>query len=206
MENLVTFEMLLDEIKSRADSDRRVLVGIAGPPGSGKSTLAEGLANGIGASAAVLPMDGFHLDNATLRQNGLLDRKGAPETFDAKGFVDLVRALKHQSSVTYPTFDREEDRTVPDGGRIDAGSDIVLVEGNYLLLGSPPWSELAELFEMTVKLTVDRSELERRLIERWLNHGLSASAAKTRARENDVRNAELVLTRSRPSDLIYEAD
>ncbi|SMR83597.1 fructokinase [Aliiroseovarius halocynthiae] len=206
MEKLATFEMLLDEVKSRADGGKRLLVAIAGPPGSGKSTLAERLASCIGPSAAVLPMDGFHLDNAILRQKGLLDCKGAPETFDADGFVELVRLLTHQSDLTYPTFDREEDRTVPDRGRIDAGSDIVLVEGNYLLLDNPPWSELAEVFEMTVKLTVDRSELERRLIERWLNHGLSASAAKTRAQENDVRNAELVLTRSRPSDFIYEAD
>lgn len=205
MENLVTFEMLLDEIKSRADGDRRILVGIAGPPGSGKSTLAEDLANGIGTSAAVLPMDGFHLDNATLRQKGLLDRKGAPETFDAVGFVELVRALKHQSSLTYPTFDRDADSTIPDGGRIDAGSDIVLVEGNYLLLDLPPWSELAALFDMTVKLVVARSELERRLTKRWLDHGLSPTAAKNRAHENDMRNADLVLESSRASDFVVQA-
>ena len=92
MEKLATFEMLLDEVKSRAVDGKRLLVAIAGPPGSGKSTLAERLASGIGPSAAALPMDGFHLDNATLRQKGLLDRKGAPETFDAKGFVDTVQA------------------------------------------------------------------------------------------------------------------
>ncbi|MCK8484335.1 phosphoribulokinase [Aliiroseovarius sp. S2029] len=206
MENLIRFEKLLDEIKSRADGEKRLIVGIAGPPGSGKSTLADDLADCIGTSAAVLPMDGFHLDNETLRQRGLLNRKGAPETFDAQSFVELVRALKQQSSLTYPTFDREEDRTVPDGGRIDAGSKIVLVEGNYLLLDSPPWSELAKLFDMTVKLTVGRSELERRLIERWVNHGLSASAATERAQENDVRNADLVSTHSRSSDFIYVGD
>lgn len=206
MEHLIGFEELLTEIKLRTQGDKRLVVGVAGPPGSGKSTLAEDLVTCIGTSAAVLPMDGFHLDNDTLQQMGLLHRKGAPDTFDAQSFVKLVRVLKHQSSLTYPTFDRDADSTIPDGGRIDAGSDIVLVEGNYLLLDSPPWSDLAALFDLTVKLVVNRTELERRLIERWVNHGLSESAAKTRAQENDVRNAEVVMTRSRPSDFIYEAD
>ena len=81
-------------IKTRAAGQERILVAIAGAPGSGKSTLAANLATRLGPMAEVLPMDGFHLDNARLRQMGLFHRKGAPETFDAESFVKLLRTIR----------------------------------------------------------------------------------------------------------------
>ena len=71
----------------------RKLIAIAGPPGSGKSTVSAALFTALeakGRAAAVVPMDGYHLDNTLLVQRGLLDRKGAPASFDAAGFVHLV--------------------------------------------------------------------------------------------------------------------
>lgn len=127
-------EAIVQAIRERGQQGNRVLVAIAGPPGSGKSTFAQELAMRLGQDAAVLPMDGFHLDNATLDRMDLFQRKGAPETFDSEGFVRLVRALRTQDSVAYPTFDRQNDRTIPDGGKIHAATRFVLIEGNYLLL------------------------------------------------------------------------
>ena len=75
----------------------RVIVAVAGAPGSGKSTFAAELARRLmarGRRSVVVPMDGFHLDNAVLEARNLLPRKGAPETFDAQGFVRLIRAIK----------------------------------------------------------------------------------------------------------------
>ncbi|MEM9581268.1 MAG: phosphoribulokinase, partial [Pseudomonadota bacterium] len=152
-------DALLQIIRAAARGRTRLLVGIAGGPGSGKSTLAGHLAAQLGPGAAVLPMDGFHLDNAELILLGLLDRKGAPETFDAAGFVALIKRLRETQAVRYPTFDRTADCTLPDAGEIGAGTQIVLVEGNYLLLTTPPWSDLADLFDITVHLEVDRAML-----------------------------------------------
>ena len=104
-------------------------------------------------------MDGFHLDNAQLRDMDLLHRKGAPETFDATGFARLLRRVRDEGNVLYPTFDREADKTLPDTGHIDEATRIVLVEGNYLLLKTPPWSGLGSHFQMTVGLVVDRGLL-----------------------------------------------
>lgn len=201
----ITATTLVREITARAAGRDRFLVAIAGPPGSGKSTIAAELAARLGPASAVLPMDGFHLDNDRLRHLGLLHRKGAPETFDAAGFLNLLRAVRSQDTVPFPTFDRTADRTVPDGGRIEKATRIVLVEGNYLLLKNPPWSDFAALFDLTVGLAVSREELESRLIARWLDHGLPEAEARARALGNDMKNVDFVMENSRAPDVILPA-
>lgn len=195
-----SIETIIEAIDARAGQDR-VLVGIAGAPGSGKSTLASDLAARLGDTAAVLPMDGFHLDNATLDGMGLLHRKGAPQTFDGRGFVHLVQALRNHETVRYPIFDRSQDRTVPDGGEIHAGIRTVLIEGNYLLLRSRPWADLQDLFDLTVFLDIPRETLQGRLVSRWLDHGLEPAAALARAEGNDMKNADLVCSGSVRADI-----
>lgn len=194
--------MVLTAIQSLAQDQARCLIGIAGPPGAGKSTLAAQLATALGPAAAVLPMDGYHLDNDALEDMGLLHRKGAPETFDGSAFVQLVRCLRQQGSVTYPTFDRDQDRTVPSGGRISEDTRIVLIEGNYLLLQDAPWSDLKDLFDLTLFLDVPRAVLKSRLVARWREHGLSQDAAEHRAEANDMRNADLVIAASVHADFV----
>ncbi|MFZ2480889.1 MAG: nucleoside/nucleotide kinase family protein, partial [Propioniciclava sp.] len=86
-----TFDQLLLRADALAASGRRSLLGITGAPGAGKSTLAAGLADALGADrAVVVPMDGFHLDQRVLERLGRADRKGAPDTFDATGYVALL--------------------------------------------------------------------------------------------------------------------
>ena len=76
----------------------RVIVGIAGPPAAGKSTISASLEAAL-ADSVVVPMDGFHLDNQELDALSLRDRKGAPDTFDADGFIDLVHAIKNRDDI-----------------------------------------------------------------------------------------------------------
>lgn len=192
-------------IAERARGKARFVVAIAGAPGSGKSTLTETLAAEL-AQAAVLPMDGFHRDNAELIEMGRFECKGAPDTFDAEGFVNLVRALRRGGSLSFPTFDRDADKTVAGGGSLSSDTRIVLVEGNYLLLKTPPWDALAELFDLTVWLDVRRETLAARLVQRWRDQGLSEADAHARANENDLRNAELVIEQSREPDVVVLAD
>jgi pantothenate kinase len=197
-----SMDTLLTEIVARDTGTGRVLVGIAGAPGSGKTTLAERVAQQLGETAAVLPMDGFHLDNEVLIPRGLLERKGAPETFDAEGFVKLLQRLRSEPDVTYPTFDRSADRTVPEGGQIAASTRFVVIEGNYLLLSLPPWNQLKNLFDLTIRIDVDHAELERRLIARWLSYGLTPEQARARALGNDMRNVRFVEANSSAPDLM----
>lgn len=201
---------VLDLIATRLGSDlgngSRRLVGIAGPPGSGKSTLAlrvvEEVNRGGRFEAALLPMDGYHLDNAVLEARALRKVKGAPETFDAAGLVSVVRRVRQGGSdIRYPLFDRAGDCTLPDAGSLSAATPLVVIEGNYLLLRRDAWATLKALFDLTVMLAPPLAELEARLIARWRDHGLPPAEAEARARGNDLANARTVMGESAAADL-----
>jgi fructokinase len=183
----------------------RVLVAIAGPPGAGKSTLAEALAADIDG-AAVVPMDGFHLDNAVLEHRGILARKGAPESFDGLGFVNMIARLKQGGEVAIPVFDRARDIAIAGARVIGPDQRVLLVEGNYLLLNAQPWAALAGLWDLTIGIDVPLPVLEARLIQRWRDHGLTQAQAEARAMGNDIPNARQVLQGSIPADVVIRQE
>lgn len=203
-------ETLVAEIIRRAQLVTRLLVAIAGPPGSGKSTLADDLCarlNEAGMSSAVVPMDGFHLDNAVLDRLGLRHRKGAPETFDGEGFVRLVAALRqNRVPVEVPVFDRTQDRVIEGANKIMPEQRIVLVEGNYLLLNEVPWNRLPAMFDMTVFVDPGMDILKDRLVRRWIDNGHTPEAAEQRALSNDIPNAQRVMDDSVSADIVIGAD
>ena len=190
-------EVLADHILRMAAGRTRLMAAIAGPPGSGKSTMADQLASELrkrNESCAVVPMDGFHLDNRILTERDLLSRKGAPHTFDATGFVHLVKRLKGtKEDVVIPVFDRTRDIAVAGASIVLRSTRIVLVEGNYLLLKQQPWQELQTLWDESIFLDPGLGVIETRLIQRWLDNGLTQEAATKRALENDIPNARTVL-------------
>ncbi|MTH80125.1 AAA family ATPase [Paracoccus aestuariivivens] len=198
---------LLSTLRDLARQGRR-LVAVAGPPGSGKSTLCEAIAETLNREslglAAIVPMDGFHYDDAILRARGTLARKGAPITFDVGGLAALLARLRAnlESEIAVPVFDRDLEISRAGARLIPAETPLLLVEGNYLLLDAPPWINLAQLFDLTVALQVPRDELMRRLIQRWLDQGMERSFAEGKVVENDLPNADLVLAHSRPAELV----
>jgi pantothenate kinase len=200
---------IADLALKRAGDRQRFILALAGPPGVGKSTLSDALINEFdqrGQSAAVVPMDGFHFDNAVLDARGDRSRKGAPFTFDADGFAALMRRLGNEPDrdIAIPVFDRALDLSRACGRIIGPGHRFVIAEGNYLLLDQPPWRDMAGVFDMTVMLTASPEVLSQRLIQRWLDHGLSEPEATARALGNDIPNAELVLQSSRVADVVLE--
>jgi pantothenate kinase len=194
----------------REMSRPRSLVAIAGPPGAGKSTLAarvRDLLVASGRSAAVVPMDGFHLDNSVLRDTGLLARKGAPETFDGVGFVHLVRRIAAgDADVVYPVFDRRRDIAVAGAGVLSADTEFVLFEGNYLLLRDPPWAELSRQWDLGVWVDAPMSTLEARLMERWRAEGLDEAEARSRVHGNDLPNVRFVIDHSAIGDPVMRME
>ncbi|KLN34268.1 fructose transporter [Cellulosimicrobium funkei] len=182
----------------------RVVVGIAGSPGAGKTTLALRLVEALGPEAVHLPMDGFHLANATLDRLGRHDRKGALDTFDGWGFVALLRRVRAERDHTVyaPSFHREVDEPVAGEIAVDPSHAVVVVEGNYLLVPEEPWGRVRDLLDEAWFCGTDDAERERRLVDRHTRHGRTVEAATAWANEVDGRNALLVeSTRSR-ADLV----
>ncbi len=184
-----------------------MLMAIAGAPGSGKSTLASEVArrlNAQGRKTIVVPMDGFHLDNAILDARGLRARKGTPETFDAPGLLRLVRALKTGQEVFAPLFDRTRDLAIAGAVAVPETAKTIIVEGNYLMFDEAPWQDLACLWDVTVRLDVPMQELRARLIQRWLSLNYSPAVATRRAEGNDIPNAQRVIDRALPCDFNFD--
>ncbi|MDT8857084.1 nucleoside/nucleotide kinase family protein [Paracoccaceae bacterium Fryx2] len=198
----MTPETLAADIRARATGRARFIAAVAGPPGAGKSTLAGALVAALGPGARLVPMDGFHYDNAVLDARGLRARKGAPETFDAAGFCALLHRLRDGGAeIAIPVFDRAADLARAGADVITDADRILIVEGNYLLLDAAPWSAARPLYDLTIFLDVPEAELERRLVRRWRDHGLAPDAARARALSNDIPNARLVLSHSHPATI-----
>ncbi|PRY23849.1 hypothetical protein CLV78_104342 [Aliiruegeria haliotis] len=196
---------LVNRILTLPEAQPRLLIALAGPPASGKSTLGASLVealNSLDAGAVLVPMDGFHLDNAVLVARDLLPRKGAPETFDGAGFVHAMRRLKSEKEVVLPTFDRHRDISIAGAIPIGPADRIAVVEGNYLCLAEAPWSELADIWDLSCFIDVPEDVLLERLVGRWLAHGLSAEDAETRARSNDLVNAARIKTGTGRVDVV----
>ncbi|MHA6345394.1 nucleoside/nucleotide kinase family protein [Roseivivax sp. CAU 1761] len=200
-EQEIGLEALAERLRVMAAGPLRRVVALAGAPGSGKSHVAEALAAAVPGSA-VLPMDGYHLDDGLLAARGDLARKGAPWTFDLDGFAEMLDRLRRDSGrpVLVPVFDRALEIARAGAREIAAETRLILAEGNYLLLDDPGWCDLAPRFDLAVRIEVPEAVLRTRLAERWA--GLGAAAAAEKLEANDLPNMAAVLARSRPADLV----
>lgn len=194
---------LVEQARRLAAPGRRRILGIAGAPGAGKSTLAAQLVDALGGLAVLVPMDGFHLAQRELERLGRADRKGAPDTFDAAGYVALLRRVRTGDERIYaPTFVRDIEEPIANALPIDPSVPLVVTEGNYLLLDDGPWSAVRALLDEAWFITVDDAVRQKRLIARHVSYGRSVADATEWTMRSDEANAALVTATHRRADRI----
>lgn len=208
------FVPLLKKLTSlQRERNKRILVMLAAPPGAGKSTLSSFLSylseNTEGVEPlTVIGMDGFHryqdyLLTHTMIRDGLeipmVKVKGTPETFDLPLFLERVRSVANGLECGWPEYDRT--RHNPQENAIIVKGNIVLLEGNYLLLSDEGWNKLKQYADYTIKIVADESMLRVRLIDRKILCGNSKSDAEEFVDYSDMYNVRICLNRSQEADL-----
>jgi pantothenate kinase len=201
--------MLLDDLARRAASlaaDGRAILGITGTPGTGKSTLAELVANVLdpeGAWVARVPMDGFHLADAALDRLGRRGRKGAIDTFDAYGYLAMLRRIRteHDHAIYAPDFHRTIEQPIAAAIAIDPAIRLVITEGNYLLSPEEPWPEVRRELTEVWYVELDEQVRRARLVARHVEFGKTEAAARRWVDEVDEVNAQTIAARRDVADL-----
>jgi pantothenate kinase len=195
----------MDALRRRLVTGTRTILGITGAPGSGKSTFAAWIQQQFApATAIVVPMDGFHLGNAIIEGTPLRRRKGAIDTFDAGGYLSLLRRLvRRDEAVVYaPEFRRTLDEPVAASIAVPAEVPLVITEGNYLLAEQEPWKEVrAQLDEVWFVDTPHALRLER-LVARHVSFGMDRTAAQAWAHGPDEANARMIQATKPSADRI----
>lgn len=183
----------------------RRLLGIAGSPGAGKSTLAADVGAAYPQDAVVVPMDGFHLAQTELERIGRADRKGAPDTFDAAGFVALLRRLREPrpgETVYAPEYRRDLRNGVAGAIAVPPDVRLVVVEGNYLLLDDHGFGPVADLLDECWFVAPDDAVRLARLVARHEAFGKAPDAARAWAHGPDERNAALIAATAGRADVV----
>lgn len=213
---MTDLDALVDTVRDLAgDGGRRVLLGVTGAPGAGKTTLVERLLSqlrspsGSGGRVAHVPMDGFHLADAALERRGLRGRKGAPETFDAHGYLAMLRRLRADTGETVwaPAFERDLEQPLAGAIEVPPSARLVLTEGNYLLLDDDPWPAVAAELDRVWFVDPPEELRLRRLVARHVAFGKSDDQARRWVQAVDEPNAARVrATRDRADEVLGWAE
>ncbi len=195
---------------------RRVVVMLAAPPAAGKSTLLSFLeylskeTEGV-KEISTIGIDGFHRRQEYLTSHDtvvdgkkikMVKIKGAPITFDLEKLKAKIEEVCTGGNCKWPLYDRKLHNPVEDVIEVD--KEIVILEGNYLLLNQEGWKELRKYADLTISIKADIADLRQRLILRKSESGMPIEEAEKFVDFSDLRNARLCLENSAEADIILK--
>jgi type I pantothenate kinase len=156
------------------------IIGVAGSVAAGKSTLARVMQALLARwpntpKVELITTDGFLYPNAVLSNEGLMEKKGFPESYDTAALVRFLSEVKAgQRNVSAPVYSHLTYDVVPDDTVVVDRPDILIVEGlNVLLAGRAPKDGRAipfvsDFFDFSVYLHADDVDLERWYVARFM--------------------------------------
>ena len=156
------------------------VIGVAGSVAVGKSTIARLLRELLSRwddtpRVELVTTDGFLLPNAELERQGLMERKGFPESYDRKALLRFVTAVKSGAAeVRAPFYSHLSYDIVPDAEIVVRRPDVLIVEGLNVL--QPPSARfdgsvgvaVNDYFDFTVYVDAETDDVERWYVERFL--------------------------------------
>jgi pantothenate kinase len=154
----------------------------------------------------VVPLDGFHLADVELARRGLLDRKGAPETFDADGYAALLARIRARAGrpVMAPMFERDLEQPLAGAIPVEPHVELVVTEGNYLLLDEDPWPRARACLDAVWHVTTEERLRVARLVARHERFGKPAAAAAEWVARVDGTNAVRVEAAVDRADVVVD--
>jgi type I pantothenate kinase len=156
------------------------IIGVAGSVAVGKSTTARVLQAMLSRwpntpKVQLVTTDGFLHPNAKLIADGIMERKGFPESYDGAGLIRFLADVKAgESGVTAPVYSHLVYDVVPGERIVVDRPDILIVEGLNVLLPNRLSREgkeipfVSDFFDFSVFLDASEDLLEKWYIERFM--------------------------------------
>lgn len=156
------------------------VIGVAGSVAVGKSTTARVLRELMARwphspHVELVTTDGFLLPNETLRERGLLERKGFPESYDRRALHAFVAAVKSgESAVQAPVYSHLTYDIVPDKVITVRQPDVLIVEGLNVLQPAAARAPggtgfaVSDFFDVSIYVDANQADVRRWYIDRFL--------------------------------------
>lgn len=162
------------------DGKTPYIIGVAGSVSVGKSTLSRVMQALLSRwrntpKVELVTTDGFLHPNAVLESEGLMAKKGFPESYDGAALLRFLSDVKAgERNVAAPVYSHVTYDVVPgESIRIDR-PDILIVEGLNVLLPNRPGKDgraipfVSDFFDFSVYLHADEHDLEKWFVGRFM--------------------------------------
>ncbi|HTN68120.1 MAG TPA: type I pantothenate kinase [Dysgonamonadaceae bacterium] len=156
------------------------IIGIAGSVAAGKSTTARVLQKLLTLTPEKLKVelvttDGFLYSNEELTRRGILNRKGFPESYDAKQLIAFLSAVKSgRQTLNAPVYSHLYYDIMPNETQQIVSPDILIVEGINVLQGAKSPKNrrekrvfVSDFFDFSIYVDANSKDLREWFIERF---------------------------------------